>query len=67
MLPTFQQAKITAMRDNEIVALVFLPSGEVRCFSEPLDMPSPCAHEDSFAVAAVGLTAQINLCLLRAV
>lgn len=56
------------MRDNEIVALVFLPSGEVRAFSEPLEMFSPCASEENseFFAAVVGLTAQINLTLLRA-
>lgn len=65
MVPSVQQAKVTAMRDNEIVALVFFPSGEVRCFSEPVEMPSPCSPEDAFSVAAVGLTAQINLSLLK--
>lgn len=66
MLPSVHQTKVSAMRDNEIVALVFLPSGEVRIFNEPIDLPSACAPDrnDEFCAAVVGLTAQINLTLL---
>lgn len=65
MTPTLQQARITAMRDNEVIALVVLPSGEVLAFSEPLELPAHVEADDTLAAAVVGLTAQINLIMLR--
>ena len=64
MSPSVNQARQLAQRDNELVALVFTPSGEVLTFSEPIEADGVISNMDYF-VAIVGLTAQINLGLFR--
>ena len=59
MSPSVAQAKQLAQRDNELVALVFTPTGEVLTFSEPVEDGVLTSHD--YFLAIVGLTAQINL------